>query len=78
MEGQGRFLFDFGDVFVLRIREVKSRTLVSSERNPTLFGLADSSAVNCPVSGGLGAPSSENVSANLSEPRTAGLMMRIL
>jgi hypothetical protein len=39
MENQGRFLLDFGVVFVQGIREVKSSAIVSEERNATFAGL---------------------------------------
>lgn len=39
MENQGRFLLDFGAVFVRGIRELKSSEVVSAERNATFAGL---------------------------------------
>jgi hypothetical protein len=39
MENQGRFLLDFGAVFVHGIREVKSSAIVLAERNATFAGL---------------------------------------
>jgi hypothetical protein len=40
MENQGRFLLDFGAVFVRGIRELKSSSvIVSAERNATFAGL---------------------------------------
>jgi hypothetical protein len=42
LENQGRFLLDFGAVFVRGIRELKSSAIASAERNATFAGLTSS------------------------------------